>query len=270
MANAVFLIPFPVLGLLVGSFVNVVIVRMESGEGFVSGRSVCRSCGHVIRWYDNIPLLSFLLLRGRCRDCGGRISWQYPLVEGLTALLFLLVGMLVFRSGDVESVFLTTLALGLIPAMIIVSVHDVRTMEIPVSVLAFSVLWAVFSLLFLWLFSVPEEPFLASRLASGLIGGGIAFLLFYGLVFFSRETWMGSGDAWLSIALGLVTGWEMLLPALTLSFGSGALVGIGLLLSRRKGLGSRIPFGPFLSAGVIFFLLFGTMAEKRLSLFSWI
>ncbi len=270
MADAVFLFMFSILGLLVGSFLNVVIVRMESGEGFVSGRSSCRSCGHVIRWYDNIPFFSFLLLRGRCRDCGNRISSQYPIIEGVTACLFLLAGFFLFRPGDIGSVFETTLAFGLIPAMIVIFTYDLRHMEIPVSVLAYGLLWTSLALFFLWCFSAPSEPFSGSRLAAGLIGGGIAFMLFYGLVFFSRETWMGMGDAWLALTLGLVSGWQMLLPALTLAFGSGAIVGIALLLSRKKELGSRIPFGPFLSASVIFFLLFGTMVEERFRLFLWI
>ena len=79
---------FLLLGLLIGSFLNVDIVRMEAEEGFLFGRSACRSCGSVIRWYDNIPILSFLMLRGRCRECRASISWQYPVIEGVTALLF--------------------------------------------------------------------------------------------------------------------------------------------------------------------------------------
>ena len=222
----------------------------------------------VIGWYDNVPFLSFFFLRARCRDCGTRISWQYPAVEALTAVLFLLVGIFVFRDGDIGSVFLTTLSLGLIPALVVIFVYDLRYMEIPVSVLAFGLVWTLFSLFFLWYFSSPPEPFFFSRLASGLVGGGIAFLFFYGLVFFSRETWMGAGDAWLALLLGLVTGWQMRLPALSLAFGSGALVGIALLAFRKKALGSRIPFGPFLSSSVIFFLLFGTMVERAFPFFS--
>ena len=266
-----FLLVFFVSGLLVGSFVNVVIIRLEAGEGFVGGRSVCRSCGAVIRWYDNIPLLSFALLRGRCRACASIISWQYPFVELVTGILFLFTGALLFRPESVSSVFETTLALGLIPSLLVIFVYDLRYMEIPVSVLAFGILWTIFSLFFLWFLASPPEPFVLSRLASGLIGGGIAFGLFYGLVFFSKETWMGAGDAWLAMLLGMVSGWKMLLPALSLAFGSGAIVGIVLLLSRRKELGSRIPFGPFLSASVLFFLFFGTMIEMKYPLFfSWI
>jgi leader peptidase (prepilin peptidase)/N-methyltransferase len=257
---------FLFFGLLIGSFLNVVIVRMEAEEGFLFGRSACRSCGSVIRWYDNIPILSFLILRGRCRECGASISWQYPVIEGVTAFLFLVVGLL-FRPGDMNSVFETTLSVGLIPAMIIIFVYDLRHMEIPISAIFFSLLWALFSLGFLWLFSIPESSFLSSRLASGIIGGGIAFLLFYALVFFSKETWMGSGDAWIALTLGLVSGWEMLLYALSLSFGTGAVVGVVLLLLKKKEWGSHIPFGPFLSASVIFFLFFGTIIRTKFAPF---
>lgn len=266
--NAVIPIFFLVPGLLVGSFLNVVVFRLEAGEGFVSGRSRCRSCGSVIRWYDNVPLLSFLLLRGKCRDCGASISWQYPAVEAASGILFMLAGIFLFRPGDITSVFMTTLALGLMPALIVIFVYDFRNMEIPVSVLAFGILWAVFSLFFLWLFSPVSQAFTDSRLVSGMIGGAIAFSLFYALVFFSHETWMGEGDAWLALLLGLVSGWELLLPALTLAFGSGALVGIALLVTRRKELGSRIPFGPFLSMSMIFLLIFGTLTKWDIFLFS--
>lgn len=266
--------PLPLLflvpGLLVGSFLNVLVFRLETGEDFVGGRSRCRSCGAVIRWYDNIPLLSFLLLRGRCRVCRERISLQYPLVELSTGVAFLLSGTFLFRVGDIGSVFETTLALGLIPALIVVFVYDLRNMEIPVSVLAFGILWALFSLFFLWLFATPPVPFSESRLFSGLIGSGVAFVLFYGLVFFSKEAWMGEGDAWLALLLGLVSGWQLLLPALTVAFGLGALVGTALLASGKKHLQSRIPFGPFLSVSVIFLLIFGTLPVWDIFLLSWV
>lgn len=252
-----------IAGLVVGSFLNVVIFRLESGEGFVTGRSKCRSCKAVIRWYDNVPIFSYLSLRGRCRFCGSRISLQYPLVEASTAVLFYCVARYLYQPGHLSSVFESTLAFGLIPVLVVVFVYDLRRMEIPVSVLAFGILWTFFSLFFLWMFATPVEPFLSSRLFSGILGGAIAFSLLYALVFFSKETWMGAGDAWLSLLLGMVSGWETLLHALTIAFGSGALVGIALLLMKKRALGSRIPFGPFLSASVIFLLFFGKMMERQ-------
>ncbi|MEI6650697.1 MAG: prepilin peptidase [Candidatus Moraniibacteriota bacterium] len=257
------------LGLIIGSFLNVVIFRLETDEDFVGGRSKCRSCGKTIRWYDNVPLLSFAVLRGKCRDCGAAISWQYPIVELSTAILFFCVGNSLFIPGDTGSIFGATLALGLIPSLIIIFVYDLRHMEIPVSTLVFGTTWVLFSLVLQWLFSSPFEPFLTSRLFSGIVGGGIAFLFFYALVFFSKETWMGSGDAWLAAMLGLVSGWEMLLHSLTLAFGTGAVVGVALLALRRKELSSRIPFGPFLVTSVLIFIFFGKMIGEEFGLFLW-
>lgn len=229
----------------------------------VSGRSRCNTCKELIAWYDNIPLLSFVFLRGKCRKCSAKISLQYPAVELATALLFAAAGTRFFVFGSVEGALETTFALGLTAALVIIFVYDLRHMEIPVSALGFGILWTVFSLFFLWYFALPREAFLDSRLFGGLIGGALAFTLFYALVFFSKETWMGEGDAWLALLLGLVVGWKLLLLALTIAFGSGALVGIALIAMKRKQMQSRIPFGPFLAVSVLFMLFFGRMIEGR-------
>jgi leader peptidase (prepilin peptidase) / N-methyltransferase len=252
-----------IFGLLVGSFLNVVLFRFGTGEGVVSGRSRCNACKELIVWYDNVPLLSYVFLWGRCRKCGAKISLQYPAVELATALLFALAGMRFFVPGSVEGALETIFALGLIGTLVVIFVYDLRHMEIPVSALAFGVLWTVFSLFFLWYFALPREVFFDSRFFSGLVGGAVAFALFYSLVFFSKETWMGEGDAWLALVLGLVVGWELLLPALTIAFGSGAIVGVALIVMKRKQMQSRIPFGPFLVASVLFMLFFDRIVEGR-------
>ncbi len=250
-----------VLGLLVGSFLNVVLFRFESGETVVSGRSRCNACRQTIAWYDNIPLLSFIFLRGECRQCGERISWQYPAVEFATAALFALSGARLYVPGNTSSSIELAFALGLIAILTIIFVYDLVHMEIPMAALWAGIFWAILMLFFLWYFSLPREMFFDSRLWDGLIGGGIAFLFFYALVFFSRETWMGMGDAWLALILGLVAGWQLLLPALTLAFGTGAVFGIGLILLGKKQMQSRIPFGPFLVAAVLFIALFGRIIQ---------
>lgn len=257
-----------ILGLLVGSFLNVVLFRFETGETVISGRSRCNACKKTIAWYDNIPLLSFLFLRGKCRRCGTRISWQYPAVEFATASLFAFAGSTFHVSGSVEAALELSFALGLIAILLVVFVYDLIHMEIPVSALMAGILWTVVSLFFLWYFATPSEAFPDSRLWAGMIGGAIAFLFFYALVFFSHETWMGMGDAWLASILGLVVGWKLLLPALTLAFGSGAVVGIALMAFGNKEMRSRIPFGPFLVAAVLFMLFFDRMIASTW-LFRW-
>lgn len=257
------IVTLSILGLLVGSFLNVVLFRFETGETVVSGRSRCNACKGTIAWYDNIPLLSFAFLRGKCRKCGVRISPQYPAVEFATAVLFAAAGNAFYVSGSVEAAVGLAFALGLIAILLVVFVYDLIHMEIPVSALMAGMIWTLFSLFLLWYFSVSQEAFLESRLWEGLIGGAIAFGFFYALVFFSKETWMGAGDAWLAAILGLVAGWKLLLPALTLAFGSGAIVGVALITFGNKEMRSRIPFGPFLVAAVLFVLFFGRMMQGR-------
>lgn len=259
-----------VVGLLVGSFLNVVLFRFETGETVLWGRSRCNDCRKLIAWYDNIPLLSFVLLGGKCRSCGKGISWQYPLVEFSTAVLFFFVGREFFVSGDIHAAFETTMILGLVSVLVVIFTYDLLRMEIPVSALAFASLWTIFGLFFIWYFAVPREAFLESGIFDGLVGGAIAFSLFYALVFFSKETWMGMGDAWLALVLGMVSGWQLLLPAFTIAFGSGAIVGIILLFLKKKEMRSRIPFGPFLAGTVLFILFFGRMMEDWFFFFDWL
>lgn len=258
-----------ILGLLVGSFLNVVLFRFETGETVLFGRSRCNACRKTIAWYDNIPLLSFLVLRGRCRRCGARISSQYPVVELATAVLFAFVAQAFYVPGDLGAAIELTFALGLIATMIVIFVYDLTHMEIPVPAIMFGILWVAIGLFLRWFYASPVEPFFSSQFWEGIVGGSIAFSLFYALVFFSKETWMGMGDAWLALIIGLVLGWKLLLPALTLAFGVGALVGLVLIALKKKEMQSRIPFGPFLSGTVVFFLLFGRMVERWMDFFFW-
>lgn len=256
------IIIFFFFGLIVGSFLNVVIFRFATEESPVSGRSRCDACRKTIPWYDNVPLLSFLLLRGKCRECGAPISWQHPAVELSTALLFSAVGRTFYVPGNLSSGIETVFLLGLVGALTVIFVYDLRHMEIPVPALVFGIVWTLFSLFLLWLSASPSEGFLMSGLWEGLVGGAVAFSLFYALVFFSKETWMGEGDAWLALLLGLVVGWKLLLPALALASGSGAIVGIALMAFGGRDGKSRMPFGPFLAASVLFVSFFDTMVLR--------
>ncbi len=247
------LITFFIFGLIVGSFLNVVIIRLETAETLL-GRSFCRHCKRQIAWYDNIPLLSFVLLRGECRGCETKISWQYPIVEFLTGVTFLLIASLFIVPGSLASYYETVWLIGLVSALIVIGAYDFRTMEIPVSALYFAALWTGW-----WLVVLEGDlvwmDFFASRLGEGFIGAVLIGGLFFALVFFSKETWMGWGDVWLGAVAGLVVGWKLALPFLTLSFGAGALFGLLLLLKHKKHLKSPIPFGPFLCLGTIGILI---------------
>ena len=242
------LFSFFIFGLIIGSFLNVLVYRLRDAETLL-GRSLCRHCQHQIRWYDNIPLISFVLLRGMCRDCETKISWQYPLVELLTGVLFALTGYLFLISGSALEWLEIFWLLGIISTLIAIAVYDARSMEIPITMLVASgVITAVFLLAFWWL--VPE-PFLTSRLWYGLLGGLAVGGFFFLLVWMSRETWMGWGDVWLGAVVGTAVGLPLALPMLTLSFGMGAVVGLLAIARKKKALKSQIPFAPFLVIGTL-------------------
>lgn len=243
---------FGVFGLIVGSFLNVLVLRLRSGEAWMGGRSKCPRCGHTLAWYDNIPLASFVWLRGRCRHCREPISWQYPLVELGTALLFIATAAAFdsWRGGGSWSGLAGLLVLQ--GALLVVFVYDLLHMEIPLGPWGVGVAVSPFVLYAMAGESgVSFEGALIGHLAAGLAGA--AFL--GGLSWISRERWMGWGDAYLIFLLGAVVGFPGVLWIVTLGSGLGALIGVGLILLGKRALGSRLPFGPFLIAGFWLVLL---------------
>lgn len=246
---------FFVLGLIVGSFLNVLVYRLKDAETLL-GRSFCRHCKNQIRWYDNIPLVSFVLLGGTCRDCQGKISWQYPALEFLTGGAFVLVGYLLFSgmSALTTGMWLElTWLLVIVSLLLAIAAYDLRYMEIPIVLLIISFFFTAF---FLLLSYQIELSFLENRLGMGLLGGLVVAAFFFVLVFVSKETWMGWGDVWLGGVVGMIVGLPLVLFMLTLSFGVGALYGILAVLSGKKEMKSQVPFAPFLVVGTLltFFL----------------
>lgn len=228
-----------VFGLVFGSFVNVLIARIPTGETIL-GRSHCPKCGKHISWYDNIPLVSFVLLGGKCRECKKKISLVYPLVEALTGITFV-VGL--FTLHSLASLVFFFAATPLLLAMLVI---DLKHMVIPDS-LSF-----VFALM-AFLFMLASESFYTNF----LVGFGLALFLLT-LFFITRKRGMGLGD----VKLVLPMGWALGLPTsgyfLWTSFILGALVGGILLVSGAKTMKSQIPFGPFLIIAFIATLVVAT------------
>lgn len=236
------IIMFALLGLFIGSFVNVVILRLGTGRSIVKGRSACMSCSHPLGVADLVPLFSYLSTLGRCRYCKSRVSIQYPLVELATAITF---GLIAWRYGE----DLGPLPLALICAMgavlLAILVYDIRHKIIP------DPLVYIFIVL-----SVLVHYCLAGTFFNW--AGPILFILFGGLWLVSRGKWMGFGDAKLVLGIGFLLGPELSFGAMLFSFWSGALVGIIALLLARGSLTmkSEIPFAPFLILSALFQLLF--------------
>jgi leader peptidase (prepilin peptidase)/N-methyltransferase len=263
------LFTFFISGLLLGSFLNVVLFRLERGEGFVRGRSRCLSCNTTLAWFDNIPLLSFLLLRGRCRYCSATLSYQYPLVEFLTGVLLMLALIPVtwYETGSLMQGIFVLWAVSTTCFGVLIFVYDLRYREIPVVFL-----WGLcFSLLFFVaahsLFEgtpsvLPKTLF--SILWGSLISGGFFFLL----VFISRETWMGWGDVWIGAWAGALLGIELVQLFITLSFSLGALVGLTLLYRKQKNLKSEVPFAPYLLIGALLLVLCKVVSPEILGFLS--
>lgn len=248
---------FFVLGLIFGSFFNVVVSRLRSGESFMT-RSHCVRCGAPIHWYDNVPVLSFVWLRARCRSCVHPISWQYPLMELSTAVLFALVGAAVFDFASSESWFETGYWLVLFSVLVVVFVYDLLYMEIPMIMI-----WIGLGATLVWLggididmwrlgaWSLSDSVFLWHS-----VSGIAAFTIFATVSKGSGERWMGFGDAWLMLLLGAAAGWPSVLWAVTVGSGIGSVVGLALMATGKKSLGSRLPFAPFLITGFVAVVLF--------------
>ncbi len=235
-----------VLGLAVGSFLNVCIYRLPAGESVVSPRSHCRACGAILGPLDLIPVVSYLLLRGSCRRCGAPFSARYALVELATGALF---AWCLFAVGPQPALLR---ALVLASFLVVVAVIDYDHQLILDKVVAWLAgAGAVISLALVpSLAAVPS--LLLDMLLGGLLGGGV--MLAIAVV---TRGGMGGGDIKFFAALGLWFGWQLTLLALFLSFVIGGVGGAVLLLFRLRGRKDFIPFGPFIAAGVFVTLLYG-------------
>ncbi len=232
-------------GLVVGSFLNVVIHRLPKEESLVVPRSHCPACQVPIRVIDNIPIVSFLLLRGRCRACGHPIAWRYPLVEGLTGLLF---AMTVAQFGaTLQAAFLLALLCGLV----VVSFIDLDHQIIPNIITLPGIPLGLVSGLLL------GQPSVLDRLIGALAGAGFLYLvLFYGGVLYGQEA-MGEGDLNLVAMVGAFLGWKAVVITILVGCLVGSAVGLSLIALRRLDRRQHIPFGPFLSMGAAVGLFWG-------------
>ena len=255
-------------GLAVGSFLNCVIYRLERGESFFSGRSYCPHCQHVLNWQDLIPVFSFLILKGKCRYCSQKISWQYPLVELATALLFISLLNLtqvrpVYNLTQVGPVYFCLLLISCF--LVIIFVYDLRHYIIPDKVVYPAIgiaflyqLFGTFEFRVSNLFRVSSFEFrIFEPMLNPLFSAILASIFFLLIVLVSKGKWMGVGDIKLAFLMGLILGWPNILVALFLAFSIGAIIGIGLIILGKKTLKSEVPFGPFLVTGTFIALFFG-------------
>ncbi|TSC95044.1 MAG: leader peptidase (prepilin peptidase) / N-methyltransferase [Parcubacteria group bacterium Licking1014_1] len=275
-------------GLCIGSFLNCVIYRTELQENMpkgspqrkvlssLRGRSFCPKCKEQLRWQDLIPIFSFLFLRGKCRYCHKKVSIQYPLIELITGLLFLLIFdhsterfalVLGQNTQGLEHFGFLALSLGflfyIVSSFIIIFVYDLKHYIIPDKVLfpaiIITFLYRLFenlkinSLIGNWKLKIENFATISNFLLAALIAAGFFFAIFL----ISNGKWIGFGDVKLAILMGFFLGLPNVLAALFLAFFFGAIISIMLMVFGKKGLKSEIPFGPFLIAGTFIATLWG-------------
>ena len=272
-----------VFGLLAGSFLNAVIYRLpspalrqaglRSAGSVMRGRSHCPKCGKVLSWYELLPVISFLIQRGRCRGCKKNISLQYPLVELATGILFALV-ILNYQFSNISEFsifnfqFLISLAImwAIMSGLIVIFVYDLRHYIIPDKILFPLILIALFAKAFNfwaldhwklienWSLKIVNFELLITALLVGVLTA-FPFALLH---FASRGRWMGFGDVKFAFFMGVLLGWPNILLALFLGFNLGAIAGIALILAGKKKLKNQIPFAPFLILGTLITLFWGS------------
>jgi len=232
-------------GLIVGSFLNVCILRIPAEESIVFPGSHCPGCDHAIRWYDNLPVLSYLALGGRCRDCGRKISIRYPVVELLTGLLFATI----WAHGFSPRVATLYSILG--AGYLAITFIDIDHKIIP-DVITIPALWIAPAVALV----VGQLTFKSSLLGLA-VGGGFLWAIAAGYELVRKQEGMGFGDVKLLAMVGAYQGWEAAVFALVVGSIIGTVVGLALMLARRGRLDMEIPFGPFLVAGALLHMFGG-------------
>lgn len=251
------------LGLLIGSFLNVVIYRMNTGRSVVHGRSSCARCSRTLAWYELVPVFSFLALRGKCRTCKLDISFQYPLVELVTGIIFVILYSKIVVLGGFGLVawlvFLFAAAVSSI--LVVITVYDLRHKIIPDM--------AVYPFILLSLVSIVWKGFMVPGFAisTALFQGCVVALPFFLLWYFSKGKLMGFGDVKLALGIGWLTGLALGVSVFVLSFWVGGIAGLFLIgLTKRYGMKSEVPFGPFLVIGLFIVMVWGVTIQSLFSL----
>lgn len=234
-----------IFGAIVGSFLNVCIFRIPEKKSIVKPSSQCPQCHRPIRFYDNIPILSFIILRAKCRDCGAKISWRYPMVEFITAIFSLLL----FIKFGLTLNFLVFFVFTAV--LIVITFIDLDHQIIP-DVLSLPGI-PVFFLAAVFIVHVPWKEALIGL----LIGGGVLFAVAFTYELITKREGMGGGDIKLLAMIGGFFGWKSLIFVLLFSSLAGAVVGVTIMILHKKDMKYAVPFGPFLSAAAVAYIFLG-------------
>jgi len=302
MSQGLLIVFVSLIGLGMGSFINVITTRFQpdkniSFKKLVSGRSRCPFCLHQIKWYDLIPIFSFVFLKGKCRYCGKKISWQYPIVEILTAIIFVLTFLKFWNLTPVRlalaqhiyswPIIFFIIFLFYILLLLVLSIIDLKYYIFPdLYIIVGDVVAILVNIYFYFLYLNSQSHFfncgvnflgsyidyfncqfnpLISALLGIVVASGFLFLIYI----LSRGKGIGFGDVKLGVFIGLILGFTNSIMAIALAFIFGSIVGIIMLAFKKRTLKSMVPFGPFLALGVLVTILFGSnIVDIYLSLFN--
>jgi leader peptidase (prepilin peptidase)/N-methyltransferase len=234
--SVVFLIGSAAFGGIIGSFLNVCIYRLPLHKSVVWPASACPHCARELAWYENIPVLSFLALRGRCRTCAATIGWRYPLIEALTAVMFA-TAWWYYGPG---MLLVSRLVLGC--ALIVLFAIDLEHHLLPNAITLPGIVAG-------FLFSLVTEPGWQGSLLGALTGAGVLFLIAEAYYRVRHEEGLGMGDVKMLAMVGAFIGWKLTFVTLMLASLSGTVIGLVLIVSRRGSMKYALPFGTFLAVG---------------------
>jgi len=234
-----------VFGICIGSFLNVCIYRLPESKSIVHPRSMCPSCGTLIRFYDNIPIFSYLALRGKCRHCEARISFRYPVVEFISGIFA--VGVFLKYGMGLEALIYYTF----IATLLVITFIDIDHQIIPDVITLPGI-----PIFFAASFALPKITLVESILGI-LIGGGSLFLVAWLYHLLTRKEGMGGGDIKLLAMMGAIVGWKGVLFTIFVASAIGTLAGMLIIIKSGKTMKLAVPFGPFLAIGGIAYILIG-------------
>jgi leader peptidase (prepilin peptidase) / N-methyltransferase len=253
--DSVTVVVLALIGAAIGSFLNVCIYRLPRRESLVWPASHCTSCGRTLSWYENVPILGWLALRGRCRTCGERISIVYPIVELVTAVIFV-CGYLIYGWTPLLAVRLLFAC-----AMIVLFVIDLQHQILPNVI-------TVPGIVIGFILSVFLPPGWVSSLLGIVLGGGVLLAIMEAYARARGFEGLGMGDVKMLAMIGAFLGWQLMLLTLVLGSLAGSLIGVGLMATRRGGMKTALPFGTFLAMGALVAAVAGdAMLEWYLSLY---
>jgi leader peptidase (prepilin peptidase)/N-methyltransferase len=249
MTPVAYLIPVFIFGLCIGSFLNVCIYRLPLSKSILFPGSMCSACGNPVKFYDNIPVLSYILLGGKCRSCGISFSFRYPMVETITGLMA--VSLYLKYGFSLE----TLVYFVFICCLLVITFIDIDHQIIPdvISLPGIPVFFAAS-------FALPSASPMDTLIHSGLgilTGGGSLLVVSFVYTLLTKKEGMGGGDIKLLAMMGALIGWKGILFTIFISSAVGSVIGIFLMLRMKKDMKLAIPFGPFLSIGAMTYVFFG-------------